>query len=373
MRQVRQRRSETGRAARLSSGFAGHSQCLGFALGAWTVLATFGRVAHAGQTFVALEYAVAIDATGCPNAAEFRANVARQLHYDPFQTAADRRVVVEIARKEIGFHGRIRWAAADGRSVGDRRLTSRRSDCGEIAASLAFAVAVQVQLLAALAPPVPEPAAPPPATVAPPSAAPAPPPPTSPPAPDAIPTAVAPPNPAPAPPPPVPRPPASPRRLALSVGLGPALALGVAPRATGLARVFVNGRVARLSFEIGVDATWPATEHQADGSGFSLDRFAGGAAACGHAGAFAACITGTVGILRVRGTGVDAPASPSGLLSQVGARIGATRDFGGRYFAAAHLDGLVMLSSWTVTLNDDAAWTTPRVGALIGLDVGARF
>jgi len=32
-----------------------------------------------------------------------------------------------------------------------------------------------------------------------------------------------------------------------------------------------------------------------------------------------------------------------------------------------------MLSTWTVTLNQIAAWTTPRVGALIGLDVGARF
>ena len=70
---------------------------------------------------------------------------------------------------------------------------------------------------------------------------------------------------------------------------------------------------------------------------------------------------------------MDAPAAPSGLFSQAGARIAATVDFGGRYFAAARLDGLVMLSTWTVTLNQIAAWTTPRVGALIGLDVGARF
>ncbi len=66
------------------------------------------------------------------------------------------------------------------------------------------------------------------------------------------------------------------------------------------------------------------------------------------------------------------PSSPSGLFSQAGARIAATRDFG-RYFAAARLDGLVTLSTWTVTLNQATAWTTPRVGALLGLDLGAQF
>ena len=128
-----------------------------------------------------------------------------------------------------------------------------------------------------------------------------------------------------------------------------------------------------VSLELGVDAALPATQHQIDGTGFSLDRFAGSGAACGHAGAIAACVTGTVGVLRARGTGVDAPAAPSGMFSQAGARIAATLDFGGRYFAAARLDGLVMLSTWTVTLNNTATWTTPRVGALIGVDVGARF
>jgi hypothetical protein len=151
------------------------------------------------------------------------------------------------------------------------------------------------------------------------------------------------------------------------------VALGLSPQTTGVARLFVSGRLTWVSLELGVDAALPATQHQIGGAGFSLDRFAGGGAACGHAGAFAACVTGTVGVLRARGIGVDAPAAPSGLFSQAGARIAAALDFGGRYFATARLDGLVMLSTWTVTLNQTAAWTTPRVGALIGVDVGARF
>ena len=337
----------------------------GRALGlvALVALALFADAAHAApQTFVALEYEVASDAIGCPDVEEFRASVARQLHYDPFRPTADRRVVVQITAKEAGFGGQIRWTDADGQSKGDRRLSSRRSDCGEIAASLAFAVVVQIQLLTTLAPPAPAAAAP-----SPPAPAPAPPPPP----PGASATPVPPPNPPAAPPPE--DAPAPARRMTWSVGIGPALALALAPQPTGLARIFVAGRLTRLSLEIAFDAAWPAAHEQIDGSGFSLDRFGGGAAACGHARALAACATATLGMLRARGSGVDAPAAASGLYAQVGARIAASLDLGRRYFAVARVDGLVMLSPWTVTLNQIAAWTTPRVGAVIGADFGARF
>ncbi len=302
---------------------------LALALAVWAASAPFGRLARGAgpQTFVALEYEVQPDASACPSADEFRASVARQLHYDPFRPSADRQVSVQIARKDVGFDGRIRWTDADGNWVGDRRLASRRSDCAEIAASLAFSVAVQVQLLSSLAPPTPEP-----------------------------------------PPPPPP-----PRRLTLSIGLGPALALGIAPEPTGIGRIFLDGRVGRFSLELGLDAALPTTQHGSDGSAFSLDRFAGGAAACGHASALAACATATVGVLRARGGGVDVPANPVGLFSQVGGRVAATRDFAGRTFASVRVDGLIMLSPWTVTLNAMSAWTTPRVGGLVGLDFGARF
>ena len=53
----------------------------------------------ASQTFVTLEYEVDPDVNGCPGAAEFRSTVERQLGYDPFRSAADRRVAVQIGRK----------------------------------------------------------------------------------------------------------------------------------------------------------------------------------------------------------------------------------------------------------------------------------
>ncbi len=121
-------------------------------LAASAALALSAAAAHAApQIFVALEYEVASDTSGCPDADEFRAAVARQLGYDPFRPNADRRVGVHIARKDTGFDGGIKWTDAQGRSVGDRHFTSRRPECREIAASIAFSVAVQIQLLSTLA------------------------------------------------------------------------------------------------------------------------------------------------------------------------------------------------------------------------------
>ena len=140
-------RTETARAVRSRWGAL-------LAAAAAAAVSLVAAAAHAApQTLVALEYEVAADASGCPDAEEFRAAVARQLGYDPFRPTADKRVGVQIARRDTGFDGRIRWTDTSGRSVGDRHFTSRRSDCREIGASLVFSVAVQIQLLATLAPP----------------------------------------------------------------------------------------------------------------------------------------------------------------------------------------------------------------------------
>jgi hypothetical protein len=301
----------------------------------------------APETLVALEYELEADSAGCPEAAEFRRRVERQLGYDPFRSIADRRVAVQIARRSGGFEGRIRWSDDRGRWVGDRRLTSRRPGCEEIAANLAFSVAVQIQLLAALAPP--EVAPPPPPVVKPPPA----------------PVAPAP------PPPPVPAP--RPRSLALSLGLGPSLGVGLAPSPTGLGRLFVDGRVAWFSLELALDAALPVSQRERDGSGFTFDRFDVGGAACGHVRAFAACALGTLDLLRASGFGVDAPASPLGLTGQVGARLALTRALGGQLFLAARIEGLVTPVARTVMLNETPVWTTPRLAATAGLDLGARI
>jgi hypothetical protein len=329
----------------------------------------------AAQTFVALDYEIDIATGGdCPDVEEFRASVERQLGYDPFRPDAGKRVAVQINPKEPGLRGRIRWSDAGGHWAGDRRLSSGRSDCGGIAASLAFSVAVQIQLMAALAPAPAEASAVP---SAPPEPAPTR---AASPAPETTATTIAPRQPELGPPPPTmtaaARRPGSgprPRRLTLSVGLGPSIGLGVAPQTTGLGRLFVRGRAGWFSLELAGDAALPVTRSDPTGAGFSLDRFAASAAACGHARVFAGCVTSTVGRLQAHGFGVDQSAAPAGIFTQVGARILATHDVGGRYFASVRVDGLLMISRSTVALNDTTAWVTPRLGALFGLDFGAHF
>jgi len=229
-------------------------------------------------------------------------------------------------------------------------------------------VAVQIQLLAEIAPAAPPPSSPPargPALVAAPVVG-------------ATPSAVE--QPAPKPPQPdatagvsAPVPPRPKPWLRLSMGIGPSVAVGLMPQATGLGRLFVSGAAGRFSLELAADAALPVTQHDAGGAGFSLDRIAAAAAACGHVGVVAACVTGTLGRFEAHGFGVDQQASPAGYFSQVGARLRATHDVAGRYFIAGRVDGLVMVSSSTVTLSQTVVWTTPRVGGVLGIDFGAHF
>jgi len=348
----------------------------------------------APQVHVTLEYAVAPEIAGCPNDESFRASIRNQLGYDPFEPGSDRLVSVAIMRRSAGFAGRIHWHQPGGSWSGDRRISSRRTDCSSIAADLAFAVVVQVQLLSTLegaeskgrpsdvsAPPASTPAAPQPPTE-----------PQSPP----ISAAPKPTEPPPEPPPPAtmdraeiapvepPRegnpdapeasiPPSSVTRLRLSAGLGSSLALGITPEATGLGRLFLNARRAWISLEFALDAAWPVAHLESDKTGFTVKRVSAATAVCGHLSLFSGCLTGAVGALRVHGTGVDAAATPTGAFYQLGVRLAATWAFGAHYFIAVRGDGLLLPSPWTVKVNDVPLWVTPRAGALLGVDVGASF
>lgn len=352
------------------------------------------RQASAGpQISVALDYQVPPSLPGCADASGFRDSVQRQLGYDPFHTPSDRRVAVRIARADPGYEGRIQWTDARGRNVGERRLSTRRPGCAEIVNNLAFAVAVQIQLLAAVAPP-PVPPAPAPSESAPPAspgggssassstgtaqaspAAEGPSPPSAPPPvqpPSAPEQSVAAEAPRPSEPPSAGGA-ATARRLRLSMGLGPSLALALAPRPTATGRLFVDGRLSWFSFELSFDAALPVQQQESTGAGFSLHRLAAEGAACAHSHVIGACVTGGLAYLRAAGLGVDAPRTPTGLAAQSGVRLVATQEFGTRYFAALRAEGIVVLSRWTVTVNELPVWSTPRLATLIGVDVGARI
>jgi hypothetical protein len=324
-------------------------------------LAAPPRAAKAAtDTLVRLEYQ-ADEQGGCTSEDELRRMVADQLGHDPFRPEADRRVAVTIARTDPGFQGRIVWTEANGRRFGERLLSSRSRDCREIAANVAFAVALQLQLVdlgatnetaeAAAPSPMPQP----PKAAEQTNRAPA----------DQAPPSVSAQVPAPSPR-------APPGRLVLAVGAGPAVGMGMAPAATALGRLFVVGRYRRLSAEIAADAALPVTQREPDGSGAVVTATGATAAGCGHQSILAACVLGRVGWIHARGMGVDAPSASWARFSEVGARLVAAKD-SGRFVVSLHADGLVMLSQWNVVLNHTVVWTVPRVAGIVGLDVALRF
>jgi hypothetical protein len=315
---------------------------------------------------VRLEYQ-ADQQAGCVGEGDLRRRVSEQLGRDPFRADADRRVAISIARTESGFQGRIVWTEGDGRAFGERTLSSRTRDCREIEANVAFAVAVQLQLVESPgarreAPPttIPPPVRPPPAKT-PDTINPPPPPATLEPAPGSakeVPVGI-----------PEQGPPAAP---SFAVGLGPAIAVGMTPAVTALGRLFVGVRRGRVSAEIAGDSTLGVRQPEPDGTGATVTAMGATVAGCAHLSVLATCALGRLGWIRAVGMGVDAPNTGWGRFSEVGMRLAGTMEWG-RFALSLHVDTLVMLSRWNVVLNQSVVWTVPRVGGLLGVDVGLRF
>jgi hypothetical protein len=316
------------------------------------------RAGGATDTVVRLQYQADAQ-SGCVGEGDLRRMVTEQLGHDPFRPDADQRVAISIDRTDAGFHARIVWTEADGRQVGERVLSSRSRDCHEIAANVAFAVALQLQLLDRGAPngagdadagADAEPPKPPEETERPvvkPEAPPV--------------------SPNPAQPGPV-----EPTRLSLAVGAGPAVGIGMAPEPNAVGRLFVIAGGRRFSAELAGDAALAATLRESDGSGIVVNTMGASAAGCGHMSVVSACLLGRLGWIRASGMGITMPKTSWGRFSEVGLRLAATRELG-RFMASVHADGLVMVAPWNVVFKDAVVWKVPRVGGMVGLDLAVRF
>lgn len=336
-----------------------------------------GRTSAATDTVVRLGYQADPQAR-CPGEDELRRVVREQLGRDPFRPDAAWHVSVTITRTEGGFEGQILWTEADGRPFGKRILLSRARDCREIAANVAFAVALQLQLVDRGLLPNPGavtsagerpggadergpraldategPRSPPPVEVQP--AATPPPPRTPERAPDEARTTAVPPE-----------------RVRLAVGAGPAVGVGLTPEAAAFGRMFLLGRLRMFSAEVAADASIPVHQVEPDGTGVRMTALGSSLAGCVHVSMASGCLLGRLGWLRARGTAVTAPSTSWGRFGEIGLRVAGTREWG-RLSVRVHADALMMLSRWNVLLNDTVVWPIPRVGALIGVDVAVRF
>jgi hypothetical protein len=147
----------------------------------------------------------------------------------------------------------------------------------------------------------------------------------------------------------------------------------LAEHAVGLGRLFVSGHRDWLAVELGAEAALPSTMHVDGGAGFRQQLTLGTLATCGSTASFAACGVGKLGSLRVTGTGVDNSASPRGLVGQVGLRLAYSLRLDNHLNLQGHLDGLYLLTPWTVDLNQVEVWTMPQFSAIAGIAVASRF
>jgi hypothetical protein len=303
---------------------------------------------------VTLDYAAPADCFGVD---DFKALVVSRLGFDAVREDAANHVHAKITARGRGFEGRIEWQTTGGKWMGDRTLQSRSDDCRDLDRAMAFALALQIQLVAI--------------THARPEQ-----PPTTPPKVEPAPT--------------TPTVPASPtvsretiarvdERSKLrtgprfAIGAGGLVGLGLSSTAVPLARLFASLQWTHVSFEIAAEAGWPTTTRREDGAGFSQQLFLVEAASCGILASWKACALGKAGQVRVAGSNVESPTSPSGSVVETGLRLAFTESLGRHAFVTAQADGLVNVMLWTVTLDQVPVWASPRFAGSMGIDVGIRF
>ncbi len=356
------------------------------------VLTVLSSRAVAGETelHVAIQYEVDATTRGCWDEAKFRRGVTHRIGYDPFRQDAPLSVRVHVGGSALAVDGKVEWRDASGSSLGERTFVAKDGNCAKLMTEMSFAVGLQIEFLRLKTPkpapaadesapgPVPDPnAAPVPDETPTPSAESEESKPSIPaePLPEVAPKSTASEKPlskaspeSSAPPPSRPTPPWS-----VWVGVGPSLAWRLSPEITADGRLFLGLGRGALSFEVGAEATYPTTFHRWDESGFRHMLIGASLAVCGHVKWFSACALGRASQVRVSGLGVDERRSPTGFVGQLGARLAATWHVAGRWSLATHLDGLALLTPSTVHLNQAPVWEMPRLGALWGIDLLARF
>jgi hypothetical protein len=339
-------------------------------------------VAAETDLHVVLHYSVDASARGCWDEAAFRRSVVARVGYEPFREVASLIVGVRVGGAANAVDGHVEWRKVDGTLMGERRFVPQDGDCAKLLTEMSFAVSLQIDLLRPKAPATTGAVASPSGGSNDPGSAAGP---TAPATTSAVPSSPAdtsaaetgsaastarrasePGQPEPASSPPTPR-------WRIWVGLGPSVAWRLAPGITADGRLLLGIRRADLSLEIGGEGTYPSTKRRWDGSGFRHYLLGGTLALCGHHHWLSACALGRAGQVRVTGLGVDRPRSPTGFVAQAGLRLAASFPVGGRWFLAAHCDGLGLLTPSRVMLNESSVWEMPRLGVVAGIDLLARF
>jgi len=312
---------------------------------------------------VALQYDVDSALSNCPSEGEFRHRVIDEVGRNPFDDNAAIRIIAHFGESSGEIVGRIEWKSPSGASLGERQLALQTQDCGEFSQKMAFAVAVQIQLLNLSAPTVPhelntgdsmsngKPIA--------------------------IPT-----KPASSPKtlesPKVPVTPTrtvshASARTRVMFGFGPLLAAGWSPASSVGVEGYGAVKHDSFSMALGFKASLPNTYRRTDGSGFESRVAMLSLAPCGHIDRVAACGVVNVGTMYVRGLGVDVVRSASGLVVQPGLRLSLSQPVGRHFACAVFGEFLGNTRRWAVRLDKEDVWSAPRAVYLGGVSASLSF
>lgn len=329
-------------------------------------LAAHAQPQAVAKQVVDLKYEVEPGLQGCPASAEFRSILVRELGYDPHRAGAPVGLAIRVRATESGIEGLVDWSVNAGKS-GERRFSARGDECAAMMNTLGFAVAVQIQLMAdehtaalrresegadasAIEPSgrggnhAPEGS-------------------------DRTPVVslalqrfdVRP-------------APVSRRAIrTLTLGVGPAVGVGLGPAPVGLGTLFAGIQQGWAGLELGAEASLPATSRQSYGGGFRYELKVGTLAGCAWQGPIAICGVAKVGQMRAQGVGVDVPNTARGLIAEVGPRLGYALGLDEHFVLVGHAEALCSVKAWTVNLNHVGVWTMPRFAAVAGIDLAARF
>ena len=328
------------------------------------VLAPTSSWAGDRALIVELQYSAAPD---CPEVGEFRGIVVGRLGYDPFREGAANLIVAQVVPRGQALEGHIEWRDTAGKWRGDRTFPSHSGDCHDLVRAMAFALALQIQLLTSAVATPNVIATPPPENV---EIAEAPRLPLASPEPGS-------PHKAEAAPPVLTPTSEGHARVArphvFAVGVGGWAGSGISSNMVEFARVFGSVAWPLLSLEFGAELGLPATIRRQDGAGFSHRELLASLAGCGTQGRWSECLVAKGGQIKIAGKDIESPTSHSGPFVQVGLRLAVMQNLWRRAFVVAKAEGLATLTGWRVTLDRTLVWTSPRFAGTLGLDVGVRF
>lgn len=318
--------------------------------------------AAAGQRAVHLVYMRGAGAEQCPSDAELQKGVIARLGRDPFWGRGARPIWITISGAGDELVATIAAQAEDSGGAQVHAVTSRRHECGELAAAVELALAIAIDPEAALGPRAGPPAGAPDRVE--PVADPPAPPVLRPPAPEMTTLTTSPPR------------PTSGQRGARAThwfaGGGVLVSAGTTPATTAGLVLGVGGRWRDWSLALEGRVDYPRELPVESGAVSAAPMFAA-VVPCRHLRWFAACLVEAAGATRGSGRGLPGARADVTPYLATGVRLAGETSVDSRFALNVHLDVLAPLTPTHLAVSQLPVWDTPAASVALGVSAIQRF